>query len=93
MRALFSQFSGLIGLLAFVNQMLASAPVEKALLVGTVSGLAVYVVLLLGDVVIQRVLDQASNAVSPQQATPSVPAEPPQAKGAGETVDADAKAA
>ena len=69
MRALFSQFSGLIGILTFVNQMLASAPVEKALLTGAGSGLAVYVVLLLGDVVIQRILEHAAAAPAPQTAT------------------------
>ena len=96
MRALFSQFSGLIGILTFVNQMLASTPVEKALLTGVGAGLAVYVVLLLGDVVIQRILDQAAASGLPEQQT--TPVAPPaqsdsQSQERASKKDADAKAA
>lgn len=78
MRALFSQFSALVGILTFVNQMLAAAQIEKALLTGVCSGLAVYVVLLLGDVAIQRVVEHAATA----QETAQAAAQAPQAKSA-----------
>ncbi|MFT4603403.1 MAG: hypothetical protein ACI9W4_000117 [Rhodothermales bacterium] len=95
MRALFSQFSGLIGILTFVNQMLSSAPVEKAVLTGAGAGLAVYVVLLLGDVVIQRLLEQAAatqNSNSSQQAPQSRSDETSEAS-ASASGEQDAKAA
>lgn len=95
MRALFSQFSGLIGILTFVNQMLSSAPVEKAVLTGAGAGLAVYVVLLLGDVVIQRLLEQAAATQlqsSSQQAPPSRNDELSE-ESAASSSDQDAKAA
>ncbi|MBO6575786.1 MAG: hypothetical protein JJ896_12350 [Rhodothermales bacterium] len=85
MRALFSQFSGLIGILTFINQMLGGAPVEKAVLTGAGSGLAVYVVLLLGDVVIQRILEQAA-------AAPQSPARPTAQPGASKDASAEANA-
>jgi hypothetical protein len=73
MRALFSQFSALVGILTFVNQMLSAAQIEKALLTGVGSGLAVYVVLLLGDVAIQRVVEHAAAAEETVQAGAQAP--------------------
>ena len=94
MRALFSQFSGLIGILTFVNQMLSSAPVEKALLTGAGAGLAVYVVLLLGDVVIQRILEQAAaTPMSTQSGNQESTAQAGAAPSAAEGAEKDAKAA
>ncbi|RMF52610.1 MAG: hypothetical protein D6746_16535 [Bacteroidetes bacterium] len=71
MRALYTQFSGLIGLLVFLNQLMNDAPLEKTVYVGLCAGLAVYAVLLLGDVTIHKILEQAARMA---QATASAPA-------------------
>lgn len=56
MRAIYTQFSGLAGLLAFLNQIWSYAPLERSIIVGFGTGLGVYVLLLLGDVAINRIL-------------------------------------
>lgn len=56
MRAIYTQFSGLAGLLAFLNQIWSFAPLERAIIVGFCTGLGVYVLLLLGDIAINRIL-------------------------------------
>lgn len=56
MRAIYTQFSGLAGLLAFLNQLWTYAPLERTILIGFGTGLGVYLLLLLGDVTIHRIL-------------------------------------
>ena len=56
MRAIYTQFSGLAGLLALLNQLWSFAPLERTILVGFGTGLGVYLILLLGDVIINRIL-------------------------------------
>lgn len=56
MRALYTQFSGLAGLLAFLNQLWTYAPLERTILIGFGTGLGVYLLLILGDVAINRIL-------------------------------------
>lgn len=65
MRALFTQFSGLIGLLTFLSQLMSQAPLEKTILMGLGTGLFVYMVLLIGDLVIQRILEQMHQVAPP----------------------------
>ncbi len=61
MRALFTQFSGLVGLLTFLNQLMGPAPLEKTIYIGLSTGLTVYLVLLLGDFAIHRILDSVKS--------------------------------
>ncbi len=61
MRALFTQFSGLVGLLTFLNQLMGPAPLEKTIYLGLSAGLTVYLVLLLGDLAIHRILQSAAS--------------------------------
>jgi hypothetical protein len=61
MRALFTQFSGLVGLLTFLNQLMGPAPLEKTIYLGLSAGLTVYLVLLLGDLAIHRILESAAS--------------------------------
>ena len=56
MRAIYTQFSGLAGLLALLNQLWSYAPLERTILIGFGTGLGVYLVLMLGDVIINRIL-------------------------------------
>lgn len=57
MRAIYTQFSGLAGLLAFLNQLWSYAPLERTILIGFGTGLGVYLVLILGDLTIHRILE------------------------------------
>ncbi|GIV59803.1 hypothetical protein GQ464_003735 [Rhodocaloribacter litoris] len=68
MRALYTQFSGLVGLLTFLNQLMQEAPLEKTVYVGLCAGLTVYVVLILGDVAIHRILESAAGLQQASQA-------------------------
>ncbi len=56
MPSLFTQFSGLVGLLVFLHQMWDYAPVERAVVTAAASGMAVYVVLLLGHAAIRQIV-------------------------------------
>lgn len=56
MRGIYTQFSGLAGLLAFLNQIWSYAPLERAIIVGFGTGLGVYLLLLLGDIAINKIL-------------------------------------
>ena len=56
MRAIYTQFSGLAGLLALLNQLWSYAPLERTILVGFGTGLGVYLILMLGDLTINRIL-------------------------------------
>ncbi len=57
MRALYTQFSGLAGLLTFLNQLWNYAPLERTILMGFGAGLFVYLMLILGDATISRILE------------------------------------
>ncbi len=56
MRTIYTQFSGLAGLLAFLNQIWSYAPLERTIIVGFGTGLGVYLLLMLGDLAINRIL-------------------------------------
>ena len=56
MRTIYTQFSGLAGLLAFLNQMWSYAPMDRTILIGFGTGLGVYLLLMLGDITINRIL-------------------------------------
>ncbi len=71
MRALFTQFSGLVGILTFLNQLMGQAPVDKSIFLGLTTGMTVYLVLLLGDLAIHRIL--ANAAAFPMQGNPEKP--------------------
>ena len=62
MQAFFTQISGLIGLLAGMNLLLRHAPIEKALYIGVSTGFAVYLLLLIGDMAVQRILEMTPDA-------------------------------
>lgn len=68
MRALYTQFSGLAGLLAFLNQLWSYAPLERTILIGFGTGLGVYLLLILGDVAINRILAQRPPALADDSA-------------------------
>ena len=73
MNVLFTQIAGLTGLFVFLSQMWTYASVEKSVFVAIASGLAVYLVLVVGDFTIRTILDfQISGK------------EVPEGKGAGE---------
>jgi hypothetical protein len=56
MRIIYTQFSGLAGLLAFLNQIWSLAPLERTILIGFGTGLGVFFLLMLGDLTISRIL-------------------------------------
>jgi hypothetical protein len=56
MRAIYTQFSGLAGVLAFLNQLWSFAPLEQTILIGFGTGLVVYLLFILGDAAISRIL-------------------------------------
>ncbi|MEX0746909.1 MAG: hypothetical protein WED81_05830 [Rhodothermales bacterium] len=64
MRAIYTQFSGLAGLLALLNQLWSYAPLERTILIGFGTGLGVYLVLLLGDIMINRILSHTPPALA-----------------------------
>lgn len=81
MRAIYTQFSGLAGLLAFLNQLWGYAPVERSIVVGFGTGLVVYLLLLFGDFIINRILahtpselaDESSALSAKNDASSSMP--------------------
>lgn len=62
MHALFVQFSGLVGLLVFLNGLWGHAPLERTIFSSFASGMAIYLALLVGEAVVRRIL-----AYSPPQ--------------------------
>ena len=64
MRAIYTQFSGLAGLLAFLNQLWSYAPLDRTILVGFATGLGLYFLLMLGDVSIHRILAHTPPALA-----------------------------
>ena len=79
MRALYTQFSGLAGLLAFLNQMWSYAPLERTVLIGFGTGLGVYLLLILGDVTINRILAQTPPALADETVGEKAGGEPGEA--------------
>lgn len=55
-RSVLMQLSGLAGILAFLAQMWAHAPLDQSLLTGTIVGGGVYMILLLVDMGVQRII-------------------------------------
>lgn len=55
-RSVLLQLSGLAGILAFLTQMLSHASLDQSLLTGTIVGGGVYIILLLVDVGVQRII-------------------------------------
>ena len=68
MRAIYTQFSGLAGLLAFLNQLWSYAPLDRTILVGFATGLGLYFLLMLGDVSIHRILAHTPPALAEEGA-------------------------
>lgn len=85
MHALFSQLSGLIGLLSFLNRLMEQAPLEKATMTGLVAGFSVYFVLLAGNLTVQYILDRAPSAEAPHNATEAAVAPLPEGMGQEKT--------
>lgn len=56
MRALYMRLSGLAGLLIFVREAWGYAPLERALFLGIGTGLAAYLVLSVGHMLVQQIL-------------------------------------
>lgn len=57
MQSIFTQFSGLVGLLVFLHQLWDYAPVERAVVLAAGSGMAVYLVLLIGHAAIRHIVE------------------------------------
>ncbi len=57
MRAIFIQFSGLIGLFVFLSEMWHYAPVEKTIVAGISTGLIAYLAFIVGELTIRRILE------------------------------------
>ncbi len=68
MRALYTQFSGLAGLIAFLNQLWSYAPLERTILIGFGTGVGIYLLLILGDVTINRILALTPPALADESA-------------------------
>lgn len=68
MRTIYTQFSGLAGLLAFLNQLWSYAPLDRTILIGFGTGLGVYLLLMLGDVTINRILAHTPPALAEEAA-------------------------
>jgi len=80
MRAIYTQFSGLAGLLAFLNQLWSYAPIERSIIIGFGTALTVYLILLIADLAIKRILAhtptefaEETNTVSAQDTTSPSP--------------------
>lgn len=56
MRALVFHFSSLVGLLVFLNQLWHAADIERTLFMAFGTGLAMYIVLMVGFAMTQRIL-------------------------------------
>ena len=57
MTPLFTQFSGLVGVLVFLHQLWDYAPFERALLTAFGVATAMYLVLIVGHVAVRHILD------------------------------------
>lgn len=68
MRTIYTQFSGLAGLLAFLNQLWSYAPLERSVLIGFGTAIGVYLLLMLGDVTINRILAHTPPALADKAA-------------------------
>ncbi len=68
MRALFSQLSGLTGLLTFLNQLISSVPLDQAIFDAISAGIGVYLVLFVGSLTIQYISKQSAKAKKAEQA-------------------------
>lgn len=56
MRALYIHISGLVGLLVFLREVLNYAPIERTILVAATTGLTVYLMLIVGHSIVQRIM-------------------------------------
>lgn len=56
MHALFVQFSGLVGLLVFLNGLWSNAPVERTVFSAVAAGMVVYLALIVGETLVRRIL-------------------------------------
>ena len=74
MNVLFTQIAALTGLFVFINQMWTYASIEKSIFLALISGVAVYLVLVVGDFSIRAILDFKP----PQAAEPEKPRKPRQ---------------
>lgn len=96
MRALYIHISGLAGLLVFLKEVLNYAPIERTILVAATTGLTVYLMLIVGHSIVQRIM--AYSPPTPphdRNAAPSAPhnAPMPDAASAPEAAPARADAA
>lgn len=64
MRALFTQLSLLVGLMTIFNTHSGGAPVAIAILWGLSAGCMIYLVLLLGDFTVHRLLEERSHELN-----------------------------
>ncbi len=76
----------MIGLLTFLNQLMSQAPLEKALFLGLSAGISIFLVLLVGDLAVHRILEK----VSAVQAEPQMEGAPPTVDPASEPTRAPA---
>jgi hypothetical protein len=69
MQTLYIHISALIGLFAFLNQLVRYAPLDRTILVGVAAGVAVYVVLMFGEMIVKRIVE--SQGTSEEAAQPT----------------------
>ncbi len=62
MQALYIHISSLAGLIVFIGQMMRFASIERTLLTGISSALAVYVVLTFAGVFVRKIIAQSEEA-------------------------------
>ena len=66
MNVLFTQIAALTGLFVFINQMWTYSSIEKSVFLALISGLAVYLVLVVGDFSIRAILEFKPPKAAPE---------------------------
>lgn len=69
MHRLFTHASVLVGLLVFLKQAWSYAPLGRSILIASSTGLAIYLLLLIGSVLVQRIIAYTPPESNPQKRT------------------------
>jgi hypothetical protein len=64
MQVIFSQFSGLVGLMMFLVQLWRGASLDKAIFAAAGAAIAIYLILLVGDILIRRIITYPAPALA-----------------------------
>lgn len=71
MHPIFVQISGLIGLLIFLKELWSLAPFERTIMIAAATGFAVYLALILAEILIRRIISFAPPRLAEETAGPS----------------------